>query len=412
MDVDAAKARVLDRIDERDAVALAQLMVRTPSVFPEEKDVARLLADRYDGYGLELTMDEVEAGRCNVLGALAGAGERPRLLIEGHIDVVAPGDESNWIGGPWSGRIEDGRLYGRGAHDMKAGIAAAAIAAKAIKASGVRLKGDLQVAGFVDEENLMIGVRHYVKSGRARELGAAITLEPTFGMSIGTAFCGRSRADVIFRGMPGHTGIHPRSGIGSNAIHMAWRLIKAIEERLPPHQSNDLYGESHWQAVAITGGNPFEATIPARCTVRIDARQVPGHRSESIWSYVEALIAEFRREDPRIDAVVEPVKDYETAAWSTPVNADIVMVVRDAFRAVTGHEAPLNQIPMVPPGSRFPLKVSTDLHHIAPLGVPCLNIGPRGSNAHMANEFVEVGDIAALARILALTAVDYLGVAV
>ncbi|QCI67662.1 M20 family metallopeptidase [Phreatobacter stygius] len=406
----AAKEKIIAVIEADDAIAFTRDLVRIPSIFPREAECAALLADQYRACGLDVVLQEVEPGRPNVIGTLAGHGESPRLLIEGHTDVVALGDEAKWTVDPWGGEIIDGRLYGRGASDMKSGLAAAAIAARAIVRAGIKLNGTLQLAGFIDEENMMSGVRHFVREGGAKGLGAAITTEPTFGLGIGTCFCGRTRADITFLGQPGHAGIPPGSTVGKNAVHMAWRLIKAVNETVPPHQPHNLYGPSHWQVVSITGGDLNEATIPETCTVRIDARPVPGHDAASIWRYVDDLLAEFRRDDPSIETRVRLVEDYGTSSWSTDPEADIVRATQAAYRAVVNRDSPLNRVTQIPPGSGHTLKVSTDVHHIAALGIPCLNIGAGGANAHMADEYVDVEDIPLLAKILALTAIDYLGV--
>jgi succinyl-diaminopimelate desuccinylase len=409
LDTAEARKKVVETIEAEDAVFLTRELVRIPSIFPEEAKCAALLADRYAECGLDVELQEVDPGRPNVFGTIQGTGDGPTLLIEGHTDVVALGDETKWTVDPWGGSIADGRLFGRGASDMKAGLAAAAIAARAIRRADIELKGTLRLAGFVDEENQMSGVRHFVKSGGAGALNAAITVEPTFGLGIGTCFCGRSRCDVTFQGQPGHTGIPSASSIGKNAVHMAWRLIKAVNETCPPHQPHNLYGPSHWQVVSISGGNSNEATIPETCTVRIDARPVPGHDAGAIWAYVNELLEEFKREDPSIEARVQLVENYGTSSWSTDLDANIVKSTQRAYRAVMQNEAPVNQVTQIPPGSGHTLKVSTDVHHIASMGIPCLNIGARGANAHMADEFVWVEQIPVLAKILALTAIDYLG---
>ncbi len=404
-----AKQKVIDVIEAEDAIAFTQDLVRAPSIFPHEAECAALLAKQYQDSGLDVLLQEVEPGRLNVIGTLAASGDGPRLLIEGHTDVVALGDEAKWTVDPWGGKIIDGRLYGRGSCDMKAGLAAAAIAARAIARAGIKLRGALQLAGFVDEENMMSGVRHFVREGGANGLGAAITVEPTFGLGIGTSFCGRTRADIVFLGEAGHAGIPPSSIVGKNAVHMAWRLIKAVNETCPPHQPHNLYGPSHWQVVSITGGDLNEATIPETCTVRIDARPVPGHSSDSIWKYVNSLLAEFKRDDPSIEARIQLVEGYDTSSWSTDSEADIVKVTQAAYRSVLNKQSPLNQVAQIPPGSGQTLKVSTDVHHIAALGIPCLNIGAGGGNAHMPDEYVCVEEIPLLAKILAVTAIDYLG---
>jgi succinyl-diaminopimelate desuccinylase len=348
-------------------------------------------------------------GRPNIFATIAGTSTGRSLLIEGHTDVVAIGDKTKWTVDPWGGSISDGKLFGRGACDMKAGLAAAAIAARAIAMSAVKLRGTLHLAAFVDEENMMAGVRHFVRNGGASNLSAAITVEPTFGLGIGTVFCCRSRADVTFVGQPGHTGLPPRCGVGVNAVHMAWRLIKALEERIPSHEPDSLYGPSHWQVVSIEGGDRNEATIPPTCTVRIDARTVPGHDPNSIWRYVDQLLLEFSTENPAIVARIDAVPDYGTASWSTPLSSEIVRCTGQSYRDVIGRDAPVNQVRRIPAGTGQTLKVSTDVHHIAALGIPCLCIGAGGGNAHMADEFVRVEEISLLAKTLAVIALRYLG---
>jgi succinyl-diaminopimelate desuccinylase len=401
---------VLSVIDAGDAVSLTQDLVRVPSIFPGEAGCAAVLAERYADFGLTLTRQFVDSQRPNILGVLEGAPTGKRLLIEGHTDVVGLGNEAKWTVDPWGGAIDNGRLYGRGSCDMKAGLAAAAIAARAIIRTGVRLGGTLQLAGFVDEENLMTGVKHFVREGGANGLTAAITVEPTFGLSIGTSFCGRTRADVTFFGAPGHTGVPPQSVVGKNAIHMAWRLIKAIEQTCPPHQPHNLYGPTHWQVASITGGDPNEATVPATCTVRVDARPVPGHSSDAVWDYVRELLVGFRLEDAGLEATVDVIDDYGTSSWSTSPESPIVKATQSAYKIVLGSDAPMNRVPQIPPGSGHTLKVSTDVHHLAALGIPCINIGAQGANAHMENEYVNVDQIPVLAKILAMTAVHFLGV--
>lgn len=409
MSLTAVESKVLAELDGAMAVSLTQDLVRIPSVFPNEAACARMLAERYQAYGLDTQLQEVEPGRANVIGTIAGSADDRVLLIEGHTDVVAIGDPSTWTVDPWGGVIADGKLYGRGACDMKAGLAAAAIAARAIARSGVRLKGTLQLAAFIDEENMMAGVRHFVRNGDATKLTAAITVEPTFGFGVGTVFAGRSRADITFLGSPGHTGLPPRSGVGVNAVHMAWRLIKALEERLPPHEPHSLYGPSHWQVVSIEGGDRNEATIPATCTVRIDARTVPGHHPDSVWQFVSELLLEFKAENPAINARIDLVPDYGTASWSTPLTAEIVQDTIQAYQDLVGAPPPVNQVRRIPAVTGQTLKVSTDVHHLAVLGIPCLCIGAGGGNAHMADEFVRVDEIPMLARTLAVTALRYLG---
>lgn len=408
MEVTDIEAAVLAAVDEGEAIALTQDLVRIPSIFPDEGKCASHLAERYSDYGLAVERQDIAPGRPNVFASIGGGQNDRQLLIEGHSDVVPLGEETQWTVDPWGGAISAGRLYGRGAADMKAGLAAAAVAARAIAKAGVKLKGKLRLAAFVDEENLMAGIRHFVQEGGAKGLTAAITVEPS-GMTVQTCFCGRARADVTLLGQPGHAGIPPRSPIGKNAVHMAWPLIKEIEENAPPHLAHNLFGLSHWQVVSIAGGQPWEATVPAECTLRIDARMVPGHNQKDVWAHLQSVMDRMKQQYPGFDARITTIDEYATQSWSTSTDAEIVTTVAGAFRSVGGSDASINQIKQLPPGSGHTVKPSTDLHHIAALGIPSLNLGVRGGSVHMPDEYVEVQDIPMLAKMMALTAVRYLG---
>ena len=403
--------RVLDAIDPDEVLGFVQDLVRAPSIFPRERECALLIAERLRAAGLTVETPDVEPARPNVIGTLRGSGDGPHLLIEGHTDTVALGDETQWTVDPFGGVIQEGRLYGRGAMDMKGGLGAAVMAAKAVVDAGVRLRGTLTVAGLIDEENLMVGAKHFVASGRAQGIDSAITVEPTFSMGIGTAFCGRTRAEIIVHGAPGHIGVDPESPFGLNAIEAAAPLIRRISGAPPPHQDHPIYKRTHWQVVSIVGGDPNEATIPAACTLRVDARTVPGHAADEVWAHMATLIDEFSTPERPLRAEIRPVEGYDTASWETPLDAEVVQALDRAYRTALGREPRHNVPPQLPPGSGYALKVSTDLHHLAPLGIACANTGPRGAGAHGADEYVLTEEVINVTKVLALTILDYLGVA-
>lgn len=409
METTPLESRVLAAIDPEEVTALVQELVRVPSIFPQERQCALLLAERLREAGLVVDTPEVEPERPNVVGILAGSGGGPNLLIEGHTDTVALGDESQWTVDPFGGVIEGGRLFGRGAMDMKGGLGAAVMAAKAIVDAGVQLRGTLTVAGLIDEENLMVGAKHFVESGRAANIDSAITVEPTFSMRIGTAFCGRTRADINVLGAPGHTGIDPDSPFGQNAIDGAADLLRSIASSPPPHEEHPLYGRTHWQVVSIAGGNPNEATIPASCSLRVDARTIPGHSEEAVWEHMTALVAQLDKPDRPFRAEIRPVEGYATSSWETPPDAAIVRSLEAAYGKALGQVPDDRRPPEIPPGSGYALKVSTDLHHLAPLGIACVNTGPGGAGAHGPDEYVRTEDLVNVTKVLALTILDYLG---
>ena len=404
------ESRVLDAIDPDAVLGCVQDLVRAPSIFPRERECALVLAEYLREAGLSVETPDVEPERPNVIGTLRGSGDGPHLLIEGHTDTVALGDESQWTVDPFGGVIQEGRLFGRGAMDMKGGLGAAVMAAKAVVDAGVRLRGTLTVAGLIDEENLMIGAKHFVSSGRAQGIDSAITVEPTFSMGIGTAFCGRTRAEITVHGAPGHIGVDPESPFGLNAIEAAAPLIQRISSAPPPHAEHPIYKRTHWQVVSIGGGDPNEATIPAMCRIRVDARTVPGHAAAEIWRHMATLIAELDTPEHPLRAEINLVEGYDTESWETPLDAAVVQALDRAYGKALGQVPRHNVPPELPPGSGYPLKVSTDLHHIAPLGVACANTGPRGAGAHGVDEYVRTDEIINVTQVLALTILDYLGV--
>ncbi len=160
--------RILDHINPDEVVAWTQELVRIPSVYRPQKGeaeepAARWVAARFKEIGLETTWEEVEPGRPNVIGIYRGVDEGKTLMFEGHTDVVTEGDVSQWTHDPFGAEIVDGRIYGRGANDMKGGLVAAICATKAIVESGIRLKGNILIGALVDEEGLMKGVKHFVR---------------------------------------------------------------------------------------------------------------------------------------------------------------------------------------------------------------------------------------------------------
>ena len=166
----------LSLIDTNELVALTRDLVRIPSVVrpgdPTATEAA--VASHVEGWmrsqGLDVEVQQVAPGRPNVLGAIGEAAAGPTLLLEGHTDVVTEGDPSAWTHPPFAAELVDGKIYGRGAADMKSGLAAAMIAAAAIKRSGAPLAGRLVVGALVDEEGDMIGAKHLCATpiGRAR----------------------------------------------------------------------------------------------------------------------------------------------------------------------------------------------------------------------------------------------------
>jgi acetylornithine deacetylase len=223
-----------------DAVALTRELVRVDSRNPTlvagapgEGRVARVLADVLTAWGFRVEVREAAPDRPNVIARYGDgkAGGRS-LILNGHVDVVGVEGMSH---APWDPAVRDGRIYGRGSSDMKAGVAAmCAAAARAANASGGSLDGEIIVTAVVDEEYSSLGTRALIAEGVRAD--AAIVTEPT-GLKIMPAHKGFVWIDVIVRGRAAHGS---RWDVGVDAIRLAGLLLAALDaldaELLPSRQ--------------------------------------------------------------------------------------------------------------------------------------------------------------------------------
>ncbi|TMI81553.1 MAG: M20 family metallopeptidase, partial [Bacillati bacterium ANGP1] len=183
-DLESHVDAVLEAVSQPYVVDLASRLVRTPSVYrPEdpganEAAAAALVAGELRGMGLEVHCEDAAPGRPNVIGDWIGQGAGPLLILEGHSDVVTEGDASLWSVPPFGGIVADGCLFGRGAADMKGGVAAAIAAVRAIHETGVALPGRIRLAVVADEEGMMLGIKSFIQNGWARAARGAIICEP------------------------------------------------------------------------------------------------------------------------------------------------------------------------------------------------------------------------------------------
>jgi succinyl-diaminopimelate desuccinylase len=280
-------ADALAHLDDGELIALTRDLVRIPSVVrPGDPDateaaVASYVAGWLAREGLTVEVQQVAPGRPNVLGWIGDPGAAPgrTLLLEGHTDVVTEGDAADWTFPPFGGVLAEGRIWGRGAADMKGGLAAAMVAAAAIRRSGVPLGGRLLVGALVDEEGDMLGVRHLCETPAGRALTGAIICEPE-----GNELCLEQRgvvwARVTARGRMAH-GAMPEAAVNPiAAIAAVIGQAPALERRL-----RRLCARSrHVRPPTVTptiirsplSGLPQSNVIPSSATATLDIRLTPG----------------------------------------------------------------------------------------------------------------------------------------
>ncbi|HEX5504911.1 MAG TPA: M20/M25/M40 family metallo-hydrolase, partial [Thermomicrobiales bacterium] len=274
-------ARALASLDERELLATLGEFVRIPSVCDPaagttEEPAARFVHALLARWGWVPSWEEVAPGRPNVVATLRGARPGPRLILEGHTDVVTPGDPAAWSHAPFGGEVVDGRLYGRGAADMKGGVIAALYAAQAVRASGAPFAGALTLAIVADEEGMMAGIKDFVARGHADDATAALVCEPEGGR-VCVAQKGALRVRVTARGVMAH-GAMPEAGANPVAalaefLSRAHGLELDIQDEAGEH---DYLGKFYLTPTAIAGGDAAQLNvIPASCVAYLDVRTTP-----------------------------------------------------------------------------------------------------------------------------------------
>ena len=227
---EAVPKAVADAVDPKEVVALARALIAAPSENPggTEEAVAEVVTGVLAGLGADPTTVRSDAGRPSVIARI-GSGGRPKLVWNGHLDVVPAGAPDTWAHGPWDGVVEDGRLFGRGAADMKGPVAAALAAAAAIRRAGVELSGTLEFHLVADEELAGTHGTRVLWDRGLLDADAAIVGEPS-ELQLGLAERGGAWITLTAYGRAAH-GSQPHRGV--NAITSMARYLLRLPEVLP-----------------------------------------------------------------------------------------------------------------------------------------------------------------------------------
>jgi acetylornithine deacetylase len=371
--------------------ALLADLVAIDSVNPDlvpggagEAEIARFVAEWLRGAGLDVTIDEPAPGRPSVVGVARGTGGGRSLMLNAHMDTV--GVEG--MADAHRPRLEGGRLYGRGAYDMKGSLAACMAAAAA--AAGHGLAGDVIVTAVSDEEYASIGCRSLVERWTA---DAAIVTEPT-GLRVCVAHKGFAWWRLRTRGRAAH-GSRPELGVDAIA-HMGPVLValEALEAELRdrPHP---LLGPGSVHASLIEGGQEL-SSYPERCELSVERRTLPGDTEAGVRAELERFVAGVRaaRPDVELEGEVTLVRD----AFEVDPGEPVVAAVRGRAAAVTGTEPDV-----------FGDTPWMDAAITSAAGIPTVVFGPSGAGAHAVEEWADLESVHACARILLAAAAELCG---
>ncbi len=352
-----------------------------PSLVPGgagEAEAAAFVAGWARDAGLRADVLEDTPGRPSVLVRAPGSGGGRTLLLCGHLDTVSVEGMTD----PHTPRVDGDRLHGRGAYDMKAGVAAALVAAR--DAAGLGLAGDVVVAAVADEEHASLGVQEALRALRA---DAAIVTEPT-ELEVIVAHKGFVWSEIEVTGRAAH-GSRPH--LGTDAIVKTGRVLTELgrlDESLTARE-HPLVGRGSVHASLIEGGVEM-SSYPARCVLGLEHRTLPGTTREDVERELDELLERCRAEDPELEAERRTLLVREP--FEVDPGAELVGVVRDAAAEVTGATPPIA-------GASY----WADAAFIAAAGIPTVMFGPSGEGAHAVEEWVSLADTEAVAR--ALTAV-------
>ena len=389
--------QTLDKLDAstaaETAIGLTQEMVRIDSTNGKEDTLARDLETRLKSLKVgKVWCEKTYEGRLNTLWEVDSGKPGPSLLFTGHLDTkpVCEG----WQRDPFDGAIENGRLYGHGVMDMKAGLGSLVGGIMTMIDSGVDFKGKITFVAVADHMGQQTGS---IDLFRRHKFDHCVLAELT-DMQIYIAHRGRYYFDISTIGHSAHT-CHKYKAI--NAIEKMLPVVEEISKlKYFPNISQemkDLVGPELYTAVGRIYGGLFPggpSMIPDRCTIRVDTRPQPGVPIEEVKGIIEGALQRAKARDPQI--VLEMVDADVKDSFMVDPNAPIVVALKSAWETVMGE-------PVTFRGGSW-------LGDTASFGTLCETVifGPGGEPVYQPNESLALTDIEAATRIYALTAAKIL----
>ncbi len=404
---DLAK-RAAEAVNAEDVIQLTQQLVRIRSVYElgksSEQNVAEFIVQLLTSKGLQPLVQEVSLGRPNIICDWSGSEFDPNkhktLMFEGHTDVVTEGDGSLWTYPPFEAQIIDGKLYGRGSADMKAGVAAAICALDAVRKVAPDLAGRIRFGIVCDEEGMMTGIKHFIDQGHAKDVHGAIICEPEEN-EICLFQKGAMRVNVTFIGVMSHgampyAGVNPIAALSSFIEHVETFQVSE-QRRLGSHEYLGLPWLTPTIIQAPITGEAQLNVMPESAYLALDIRTVPGQDHDKILEQLKGFARVLEQATSRLKIEVDC---FESRPWTQTLQDNpLVKAIEVAYPMVFNQQPKYGGVPGATDG--------TFLH--AWDKVPIVTIGPGlRTIPHQRDEYVEIEEVVKSARFYAAAAITFL----
>lgn len=364
-----------------------------------EPDLEQL--KKHPGY---VPVDKDYKNRPNVVGVYKGKGAGRSLLFNGHVDVIPAGPAEAWNTDPWGGTVKDGKIYGRGASDMKAGLAAYSMAMDAVIRSGLKLKGDVILEYTVDEELSGNGTLAAITRGYKADAGIS---GETSSMNVQPACIGRIWYEIHVKGKP--AGIQ-RQWDGVNAIDKGYKVVKAVSEfqevrmRKVSHHLYPNIRETIPCLVGVFQAGSYPSAFPDSCLLKGSMATVPGEDSDTVKRELAGHLKSAASSDPWMRENPPTIRytGYFAEPSEIPSDHSIVRTLKSAYEQALGAKPNIS--------GRTGAADIRFLNKYA--NTPTVIFGPGPTDQmHATNEYTRIEDLIAATKIYALTLLEWCGVA-
>ncbi len=399
--------KVLARIDDEEIVRLASDLIRIPSFTTEETPCAEWIANYLREQGVVAELQEIEPGRKQAVARLRGTGGGKSIMLNGHIDIDPLG--SGWTRDPFEPWIADGKIFGHGVFNMKAGVTACIMAALALKRAAVPLRGDVVIACVAAELNSGVGTIHAIKNGYRTDM--AVIPEPYGARTIITKHTGSM--DVVVHTLGRATHISKKEQ-GSAAIAKMMRAIAAINAmKMTAVHDPDLPGLQRLNVGSVIGGRGRNYnlrgayTVSDFCTAYVNVRFNTSQSGETILADIRRTLDALKADDPEFQYEIEFPPELSRglgrlakAAVDVPVTEPVVQMVKRHLKTLSGQDPEYL-------GVRLPQSYAgNDTTHLWQAGIPCCLYGPGGGYTDYHDVHTNLDELFLVTRVLALTALE------